>query len=65
MILDAVNKNLSSLALKGYDVSSISEEAAKARQIAMRLKEGRLEEYYRIFRSQLRSIEVSVQFLAP
>lgn len=64
MILDAVNKNLSSLALKGYDVSSISEEAAKARQIAMRLKEGRLEEYYRIFRSQLRSIEVSVQFLA-
>lgn len=65
MILDAVNKNLSSLALKGYDVSSINEEAAKARQIAMRLKEGRLEEYYRIFRSQLRSIEVSVQFLAP
>lgn len=65
MILDAVNKNLSSLALKGYDISSISEEAAKARQIAMRLKEGRLEEYYKIFRSQLRSIEVSVQFLEP
>lgn len=65
MILDAVDKNLSSLALKGYDVSSISEEAEKARQIAMKLKEGRLSEYFKIFRSQLRSIEVSVQFLAP
>lgn len=65
MILDAVNNNLSKLALKGYDISSISDEAKKARQVAMKLKEGRIEEYFRIFRSQLRSIEISVQFLAP
>lgn len=65
MILDAVNTNLSKLALKGYDVSSISNDAENARKVAMKLKEGRIEEYFRIFRSQLRSIEVSVQFLAP
>lgn len=64
LICDAIDTNINTLQIKGYDVNDLRLQAIDARELALNMPKGqRSEQYLQVFKNVINGIEVAVQCL--